>query len=105
MYKIKIMNSRIVVVPAANLVALQNFAQTGHLRGWTSLGINLRDQIKIVEEVTGQPVPGTATISQFRQRAEQAVTWLRALHLPGVKRYLANPTLGMVQGKMVEITI
>lgn len=99
------MNSRTIAVPAANLVALQNFARTGHLRGWTSLGINLRDQIRIVEEVTGQPVPGTTTMSQFRQRAEQAITWLRALHLPGVKKYLANPTVGMVQGKMVQITV
>ena len=99
------MNSRIVAVPAANLVALQNFAKTGHLRGWTSLGINLRDQMKIVEEVTGQPVPGTTTISQFRQRAEQAIVWLKALGLPGVKRYLANPTVGMVKDKMVQITI
>lgn len=99
------MNSKIIVVPAANLVALQNFAKTGHLRGWTSLGINLRDQIKIVEEVTGQPVPGSFTKSQFRQRAEQAIVWLKALGLPGVKTYLANPTVGMVRGKMVQITI
>lgn len=99
------MNSKIVVVLAANLVALQNFAQTGHLRGWTSLGINLRDQMKIVAEVTGQPVPGSTTTSQFRHRAEQAIVWLKALQLPGVKTYLANPTVGMVRGKMVEIAI
>ncbi len=98
------MNSKTVSFPAANLVALQNFALTGHLRGWTSLGINLRDQMKIVEVVTGQPV-GNATISQFRQRAEQAIVWLNALDLPGVKTYLTNPTVGMVQGKMVQITV
>ncbi len=98
------MYSRTIIFPAANLVALQNFALTGHLRGWTSLGINLRDQMKIVEVVTGQPV-GNATISQFRQRAEQAIIWLKALHLPGVKKYLANPTVGMVKGKMVQITV
>lgn len=99
------MNSKTVSFPAANLVALQNFARTGHLRGWTSLGINLRDQIEIVEVVTGQPVPGSVTISQFRQRAEQAIVWLIAMHLPGVKTYLTNPTVGMVRGKMVQITV